>query len=97
MTKKRISYLIVLRKVLWAVICAAPRWIILDGLAMFLSAVCYALSTVAKQQLFDAITEVVNGNLGLNMLFWVSIFVIFFQMANELLNAVCNFTWEPAS
>ena len=75
---------------------AAPLWILLDCAAMLLSSVCYAFSTVVKQWLFDTITEVVAGKTTYSALLFVSLCVVLFQIGNELLNAVCNFTWSPA-
>lgn len=72
------------------------KWIGLDCLAMLLSSVCYAFSTVVKQWLFDTITDVVAGNTTYEALLFVTICVVLFQIGNELLNAVCNFTWSPA-
>lgn len=97
MKKKKLSYITVTKRILHTVITTAPKWILLDCLAMLLSSVCYAFGTVVKQQLFDAITGVVAGTVGMMALIGVTIFVIVFQMGNELLNAVCNFTCAPAS
>ena len=72
------------------------KWIGLDCAAMLLSSVCYAFSTVVKQWLFDTITDVVAGNTTYEALLFVTICVVLFQIGNELLNAVCNFTWSPA-
>lgn len=72
------------------------KWIGLDCAAMLLSSVCYAFSTVVKQWLFDTITDVVAGNTTYQALLFVTICVVLFQIGNELLNAVCNFTWSPA-
>lgn len=72
------------------------KWLVLDCVAMLLSSVCYAFSTVVKQWLFDTITDVVAGNTTYRALLMVTICVVLFQIGNELLNAVCNFTWSPA-
>lgn len=72
------------------------KWLVLDCAAMLLSSVCYAFSTVVKQWLFDTITDVVAGNTTYQALLFVTIGVVLFQIGNELLNAVCNFTWSPA-
>ena len=72
------------------------KWLMLDCAAMLLSSVCYAVSTVVKQWLFDTITDVAAGNTTYRVLFIVTICVVLFQIGNELLNAVCNFTWSPA-
>lgn len=72
------------------------KWLMLDCGAMLLSSVCYAISTVIKQWLFDTITEAAAGNTTYQALIIVTICVVLFQIGNELLNAVCNFTWSPA-
>ena len=72
------------------------KWLMLDCGAMLLSSVCYAFSTVVKQWLFDTITEAAAGNTSYRALIMVTICVVLFQIGNELLNAVCNFTWSPA-
>lgn len=72
------------------------KWLMLDCGAMLLSSVCYAISTVVKQWLFDTITEAAAGNTTYRVLIIVTICVVLFQIGNELLNAVCNFTWSPA-
>lgn len=72
------------------------KWLMLDCGAMLLSSVCYAISTVVKQWLFDTITEAAAGNTAYQALIMVTICVVLFQIGNELLNAVCNFTWSPA-
>ncbi len=72
------------------------KWLMLDCVAMLLSSVCYAVSTVVKQWLFDTITDVAAGNTTYRVLIIVTICVVLFQIGNELLNAVCNFTWSPA-
>lgn len=72
------------------------KWLMLDCGAMLLSSVCYAVSTVVKQWLFDTITDVAAGNTTYRVLIIVTICVVLFQIGNELLNAVCNFTWSPA-
>ena len=46
--------------------------------------------------MFDTITDVVSGKTAYRALIGVTIFVVLFQMGNELLNAICNFTWSPA-
>lgn len=71
------------------------KWLMLDCGAMLLSSVCYAFSTVVKQWLFDTITEAAAGNTSYRALIMVTICVVLFQIGNELLNAVCNFTWSP--
>ena len=85
-----------LRKILIRVVAAAPLWICLDCAAMLLSSVVYALNTVVKQLLFDTITEVVSGMETYRTLILITVFVVLFQIGNEFLNAVCNFTWLPA-
>lgn len=72
------------------------KWLMLDCGAMLLSSVCYAFSTVVKQWLFDTITDAAAGNTTYRALIIVTICVVLFQIGNELLNAVCNFTWSPA-
>lgn len=72
------------------------KWLMLDCAAMLLSSVCYAVSTVVRQWLFDTITDVAAGNTTYRVLIIVTICVVLFQIGNELLNAVCNFTWSPA-
>lgn len=93
---KKISYITIVWKIFTTALVAAPSWILLDCAAMLLSSVCYAFSTVVKQWLFDTITEVVAGKTTYSALLFVSLCVVLFQIGNELLNAVCNFTWSPA-
>ncbi|MCI5884329.1 MAG: ABC transporter ATP-binding protein/permease [Eubacterium sp.] len=93
---KKISYITIVWKIFITALVAAPLWILLDCAAMLLSSVCYAFSTVVKQWLFDTITEVVAGKTTYSALLFVSLCVVLFQIGNELLNAVCNFTWSPA-
>ena len=93
---KKISYITVVRKIFVTALLAAPAWIMLDCGAMLLSSVCYAFSTVVKQWLFDTITDVVAGKTTYHALLFVAVCVVLFQIGNELLNAVCNFTWSPA-
>ncbi len=96
MKEKKISYIQVVCKIFVLVLRAAPLWIILDSTAMLLSSVCYAFSTVIKQWLFDTITNVTVGKENYYTLIIVTVVVVLFQIVNELLNAVCNFTWSPA-
>lgn len=93
---KKISYITIVWKIFITALVAAPLWILLDCAAMLLSSGCYAFSTVVKQWLFDTITEVVAGKTTYSALLFVSLCVVLFQIGNELLNAVCNFTWSPA-
>lgn len=95
-SRKKISNLTVIGKIFMIAVMAAPAWILLDCAAMLLSSVCYAFSTVVKQLLFDTITDVVAGNTIYQKLILVTAGVVLFQIGNELLNAVCNFTWSPA-
>lgn len=96
MKEKKISYVKVVYKIFVTALFAAPLWIFVDCMAMLLSSVCYAFSTVVKQWLFDTITDVVGGKETYQTLILVTILVVLFQIGNELLNAVCNFTWSPA-
>lgn len=96
MKEKKLSYLKVVYKIFVTVIFAAPLWIFVDCMAMLLSSVCYAFSTLIKQWLFDTITNVVGGKETYQTLILVTCLVVLFQIGNELLNAVCNFTWSPA-
>lgn len=96
MKEKKISYIKVVYKIFVTALFAAPLWIFVDCMAMLLSSVCYAFSTVVKQWLFDTITDVVGGKETYQTLILVTILVVLFQIGNELLNAVCNFTWSPA-
>lgn len=96
MKEKKISYIKVVYKIFVTALLAAPFWIFVDCLAMLLSSVCYAYSTVIKQWLFDTITDVVGGKETYQTLILVTCLVVLFQIGNELLNAVCNFTWSPA-
>lgn len=93
---KKKSNLTVVGRIFIIAVMAAPVWVLLDCAAMLLSSVCYAFSTVVKQLLFDTITDVVAGNTVYQKLILVTIGVVLFQIGNELLNAVCNFTWSPA-
>lgn len=95
-SKKKISNLTVVGRIFVIAVMAAPAWVLLDCAAMLLSSVCYAFSTVVKQLLFDTITDVVVGNTVYHKLILVTVGVVLFQIGNELLNAVCNFTWSPA-
>lgn len=89
-------YINVASWILALVVRMSPGWIAFDCFAMLLSSVCYAYATVVKQWLFDTITKVANEE-GTYQGFWVvTILVVIFQIGNELLNAVCNFTWSPA-
>lgn len=74
----------------------SPGWIALDSGAMLISAVCYAFATVIKQLLFDSISDVVSGKKEIAALIFITVVVILFQFGNELINAICNFTWSPA-
>lgn len=94
--KERLTYIGVLSRIFLTVVSAAPRWILLDSTAMLLSSVCYALCTVVRQFLFDGITGVAAGEKTFSSLIWVTAGVVAFEIGNELLNAVCNFTWSPA-
>lgn len=96
LSEKKISYITVVWKIFITVLLAAPLWILLDCAAMLLSSVCYAFITIVKQQLFDTITDVAAGNTDYQTLIFVTAGVVLFQIGNELLNAVCNFTWVPA-
>lgn len=93
---KKKSNLTVVGRIFIIAVMAAPVWVLLDCATMLLSSVCYAFSTVVKQLLFDTITDVVAGNTVYQKLILVTIGVVLFQIGNELLNAVCNFTWSPA-
>lgn len=93
---KKKSNLTVVGRIFIIAVMAAPVWVLLDCAAMLLSSVCYAFSTVVKQLLFDTITDVVAGNTVYQKLILVTVGVVLFQIGNELLNAVCNFTWSPA-
>ena len=93
---KKLTYITVIRKIFITALLAAPGWILLDCAAMILSSVCYAFSTVVKQWLFDTITDVTVGNTSYQTLLFVTVCVVLFHIGNELLNAVCNFTWSPA-
>lgn len=93
---KKLSYLTVEWKIFQTVVAAAPGWIALDCVAMLVSSVCYAFSTVVRQWLFDTIADVVSGEAAYSVLMGVVICVVLFEIGNELLNAVCNFTWSPA-
>ena len=95
-SKRKISDIVVIGKIFSIAVKAAPAWILLDCAAMLLSSVCYAFITVAKQSLFDTITDVVAGDASYQLLILVTVGVVIFQIGNELLNAVCNFTWSPA-
>jgi ATP-binding cassette subfamily B protein len=95
-SKKRISNITVVGRIFIIAVMAAPAWVLLDCAAMLLSSVCYAFSTVVKQLLFDTITDVIAGNTVYQKLILVTVSVVLFQIGNELLNAVCNFTWSPA-
>lgn len=94
--KRKISYIKVVYKIFVTTLFAAPLWIFMDCVAMLLSSVCYAFGTVIKQWLFDTITNVVGGKETYQTLILVTFLVVLFQIGNELLNAVCNFTWSPA-
>ncbi|MCI9410757.1 MAG: ABC transporter ATP-binding protein [Eubacterium sp.] len=94
--KRKISYIKVVYKIFVTTLFAAPLWIFMDCAAMLLSSVCYAFGTVIKQWLFDTITNVVGGKETYQTLILVTFLVVLFQIGNELLNAVCNFTWSPA-
>ncbi len=96
MKEKKISYIKVVYKIFVTAFLASPLWIFVDCMAMLLSSVCYAYSTVIKQWLFDTITNVVRGSETYQNLILVTCLVVLFQIGNELLNAVCNFTWSPA-
>ena len=95
-SKKKISNMTVVRRIFAIAVMAAPAWVLFDCVAMLLSSVCYAFSTVVKQLLFDSITDVIAGNATYQKLILVTVGVVLFQIGNELLNAVCNFTWSPA-
>lgn len=84
-------------KILKMVLAAAPLWIALDSLAMLLSSVCYGVNTIITQLLFDSVEDVVQGKKTLKTLIVVAVIVTLFKLGNELLNALCNFTWAPAS
>ena len=90
------SNITVIGRIFIIAIMAAPAWVLLDCVAMLLSSVCYAFSTIVKQLLFDTITDVIAGNTLYQKLILVTVGVVLFQIGNELLNAVCNFTWSPA-
>ncbi len=94
--KRKKSNITVICKILMIAILAAPAWVLLDCAAMLLSSVCYAFSTVVKQSLFDTITSVLAGDTTYQKLIIVTVGVVLFQVGNELLNAVCNFTCSPA-
>lgn len=93
---KKKSNITVIGRIFVIAVMAAPAWVLLDCAAMLLSSVCYAFSTVVKQLLFDTITDVIAGNTLYQKLILVTVGVVLFQIGNELLNAVCNFTWSPA-
>lgn len=93
---KKKTYMAVEWNIFRLVLSAAPGWIAADSAAMLASSVCYALGTVVRQWLFDTITDVVSGRTAYQTLIGVTVCVVFFQVGNELLNAVCNFTWSPA-
>lgn len=93
---KNVTYLGVLFRIFFLVVSIAPGWILLDSSAMLLSSVCYAFCTVVRQFLFDAITAVVSGEGNFRTLILVTVGVVLFEIGNEILNAVCNFTWSPA-
>ena len=95
-TKKKISDMTVIGRIFVIAVMAAPAWVSLDCAAMLLSSVCYAINTVVKQLLFDTITDVVAGNTAYQKLILVTVGVVLYQIGNEVLNAVCNFTWSPA-
>lgn len=96
MKEKKISSVKLVLKIFSITLLASPLWIFVDCMAMLLSSVCYAFSTVIKQWLFDTITDVVSGKETYQTLILVTCLVVLFQIGNELLNAVCNFTWSPA-
>lgn len=96
MKEKKISSVKLVLKIFSITLLASPLWIFVDSMAMLLSSVCYAFSTVIKQWLFDTITDVVSGKETYQTLILVTCLVVLFQIGNELLNAVCNFTWSPA-
>lgn len=96
MKEKKISSVKLVLKIFGITLLASPLWIFVDCMAMLLSSVCYAFSTVIKQWLFDTITDVVSGKETYQTLILVTCLVVLFQIGNELLNAVCNFTWSPA-
>lgn len=79
------------------VLVAAPIWIAMDSLAMLLSSVCYATNTIVTQMLFDTVVSVLNGNKAIQTLILAAVLVTLFKLGNELLNALCNFTCDPAS
>lgn len=96
MGKNKWTYLGVIAKIFVTVVSTAPAWILLDSTAMLLSSVCYACCTVVRQFLFDGITAVIAGEQTFQSLILVTVGVVSFEIGNELLNAVCNFTWSPA-
>ena len=91
------SYNSMTLRILKMVFVAAPVWIVMDMMAMLLSSVCYAANTIVTQKLFDTVVAVLNGNALINSLIIVAILVTLFKLANQLLNAFCNFTCDPAS
>lgn len=93
---KKSSYMAVEWNIFKMVLLAAPGWIAVDCIAMLASSVCYAFGTVVRQWLFDTMIDVVAGKTAYPALMGVTVFVVLFQVGNELLNAVCNFTWSPA-
>ncbi len=96
MRENRWTYSRIMAKVFVDVIRTAPGWIIMDSGAMLLSSVCYAFATVVRQWLFDTIQGAAAGRVPYAVLLTVTAVVVLFHIGNELLNAVCNFTWFPA-
>ena len=95
MNKKR-SIFTTIWQVLLMDIRLSPGWIALDSGAMFFSAVLYAVATYIKQLLFDTISDVLMGHDTIHHLIFITVAVVLFQFVNELINAICNFTWSPA-